>query len=242
MVSKRYVSDRRRSRPVTRKKATHKIKRNKPAMILVIIIILMLIFSSFYIVFTSLSDDENNNTTTTGYINDAIYINALADTDYPVAVLELSEEKAIALELYINQMPITCQNFINLVKNNFYDGMIFHRVLNNFMIQTGNTYPDGTTATSPYGPIVFEESEVVHEDGTISMASTGAGVGGSSQFFICDGRQTGLDGNYAAFGKTIYGLNNVKDIASVPHDNASPAGGGKPLEDIVINRIYMAKE
>ncbi len=242
MASKKVVSERRRSRPVTKYKASHKLKRNKPAMALVIIIILMLVFSSFYIVFTSFDDGNGSNsgTSTSGYKSDPAYINSIAGTNYPVAVIELSKEKAIAIELYIDEMPVTCQNFINLVNNDFYDGMIFHRVMDSFMIQAGKYFPDGSTSESPYGNIIFEDSDVKHDDGAISMASTGDRVGGSAEFFICDGAQHGLDGRYAAFGKTIYGINNVREIADEPHDSSyGQVGGGKPYNDIIISSITI---
>jgi len=97
----------------------------------------------------------------------------------------------------------------------------------------------GSEKQSPYGNINFEESDVKHVDGAISMASTGAKVGGSAEFFICDGEQKGLDGPYAAFGVTIEGLDVVHAIAAVDHDNSHPAGGGKPYTDIVINSITI---
>jgi peptidyl-prolyl cis-trans isomerase B (cyclophilin B) len=71
------------------------------------------------------------------------------------------------------------------------------------------------------------------------MASTGAGVGGGAEFFICDGEQSFLDDNYAPFGVVIEGLDVVRDIAAQPHDNSNPAGGGVPLEDIIINSIII---
>jgi len=233
------VSERRRSRPVTKQSKTYKIKRNKPALVLAILIVIMLVFSGFYVIFSSLSGSDNTNESS--YKNDPNYISALAGTSYPVAVLETSKG-VIAVELYDDQAPLTCQNFIKLVNDGFYDGMIFHRVMDDFMIQAGNTMPDGTTKESPYGQISKFEGKLNHEDGTISMASTGAGVPGEAQFFICDGAQPGLDGSYAAFGKTIYGIEVVRDIADEPQDGSSgSAGGGKPLSDIIIEKIYMAK-
>ena len=108
------------------------------------------------------------------------------------------------------------------------------------MIQAGRYYPDGSENFSPYGNIEFEDRpEVHHVDGAISMASTGAGVGGSAEFFICDGEQSFLDGNYAAFGVVVEGIDVVREIASQPHDNSNPAGGGVPLEDIIINSIII---
>ena len=96
----------------------------------------------------------------------------------------------IRVELYEDKMPITTANFIKLANDGFYNGMIFHRVKDNFMIQAGRYFPDGTQKSSPYGNIQFEESDVTHVDGAISMASTGAKVGGSAEFFICDGAQS----------------------------------------------------
>ena len=146
------------------------------------------------------------------------------------------------IELFEDKMPETTENFIKLAEDGFYNGLIFHRIKNDFMIQAGLIYPDGTTKQSPYGTIQFESHpNVTHVDGAISMASTSPGVGGSAQFFICDGPQHFLDGSYAAFGKVIDGIEVIQNIASAPHDSSlepSP-GGGKPLEDIVINSIII---
>jgi peptidyl-prolyl cis-trans isomerase B (cyclophilin B) len=243
MTAKQISSDRRRSRPVTKRSKTKALKRNKPALALTILIVAMLVFSGVYVVFNSIN--WSNGSTDTGYENDPEYIAALNNTDYPVAVIETSKG-AIAIELYNNndQAPETCQNFINLVNDGFYDGMIFHRIDDDFMIQAGKNFPDESEAQSPYGSIAEFEGELSHVDGAISMASTGDGVPGSAEFFICDGARTGLDGRYAAFGKTIYGIEVVRDIANDPHDSRyepSP-GGGKPNTDIIINTIKMVKE
>jgi peptidyl-prolyl cis-trans isomerase B (cyclophilin B) len=129
---------------------------------------------------------------------------------------------------------------MKLANDGFYDGMIFYRISDDFMIQAGRYFPDGSEKFSPYGNIDFEtHPDVRHVDGAISMASTGAGVGGSAEFFICDGAQSFLDNNYAAFGVVIEGINVVGNIASQPHDSSSPAGGGKPYIDIIINSITI---
>jgi len=144
----------------------------------------------------------------------------------------------IRVELFEDKMPITTANFIKLANDGFYNGLIFHRIGTNFMIQGGGYYPNGTQKSSPYGNIAFETSDVKHVDGVISMASTGAKVGGSAQFFICDGAQAFLDGNYAAFGVTIEGIEVVRTIAAQPHsDNGD--GTGKPNTDIIINSITI---
>ena len=107
------------------------------------------------------------------------------------------------------------------------------------MIQGGGYYPNGTRKSSPYGNIAFETSDVKHVDGAISMASTGSKVGGAAEFFICDGAQTFLDGNYAAFGVTIEGLDVVRTIAAQPQDNSGGDGSGKPTTDIIINSVTI---
>ena len=159
----------------------------------------------------------------------------------PIAVFDTTLG-TFKVELYQDKMPETCENFIKLVNDGFYNGMTFYRISDNFMIQAGRYFPDGSEKQSPYGNINFEESDVKHVDGAISMASTGAGVGGSSEFFICDGEQPFLDGNYAAFGVVIEGIEVVRDIAAQPHDNSNPAGGGVPLEDIIINSIIIENQ
>jgi cyclophilin family peptidyl-prolyl cis-trans isomerase len=155
---------------------------------------------------------------------------ALFDTDFGTFKVELFEDK----------MPETVENFITLANDGFYNGLIFHRIGDDFMIQGGGYYPNGTRKTSPYGNIDFESSDVKHVDGAISMASTGAQVGGAAEFFICDGAQSFLDGNYAAFGVVIEnGIDIIRSIAAQPHDESGGDGTGKPLTDIVINNIII---
>jgi len=155
----------------------------------------------------------------------------------PVALFDTSFG-TFKVELFQDKMPTTVNNFVKLVNDGFYNGIIFHRIGANFMIQTGGYLPDGTRKSSPYGNIPFETSDVKHVDGAISMASTGSKVGGSAEFFICDGAQTFLDGNYAAFGVTIEGLDVVRAIAAQPHPDGGD-GTGKPTTDILINNIII---
>jgi len=155
----------------------------------------------------------------------------------PVALFDTSFG-TFKVELYRDKMPETVDNFVKLVNDGFYNGVIFHRIGDNFMIQGGGYYPNGTRKTSPYGNIPFETSDVKHIDGAISMASTGAKVGGAAEFFICDGAQTFLDGNYAAFGVVVEGIDVVRTIASQPHPDSGD-GTGKPDTDILINNIII---
>ena len=243
MSAKYSSSERRRSRPVQKRSKIKTLKKNKLAAFIVIFIVLTLVIGSFYAVVTNIGD-SNSSGSNGGYQNDLEYKSALNNTKYPVAVLETSKG-VMAIELYTDKMPKTCANFIKLVNDGCYNGMIFHRVKKGFMIQAGSTFPDGSKKTSPYGNIEFESSDdVTHVDGAISMASTAAGVGGSSEFFICDGAQHSLDGKYAAFGKLIYGWSVLREIASAPNDGSLEPipGGGKPLEDVKIYRVSIVNQ
>lgn len=217
MSAKKRSSSRRRSRPVAPKK-----KNLNVTIIVIAIIATIIIISAVFLIIGNNSDEENDGN----------------NGDNSIAVFDTSLG-TFKVELYQDKMPETCDNFIKLVNDGFYNGMNFYRVLNDFMMQAGRYFPDGSDKESPYGNINFEESDVKHLDGAISMASTGDKVGGSAEFFICDGEQIGLDGRYAAFGLTIEGLNVVYDIAAVDHDNSHPAGGGKPYTDIIINTIEI---
>ena len=145
----------------------------------------------------------------------------------------------IKVLLYEDKMLITTANFVKLANNGFYNGLVFHRVIDNFMIQTGAFLPDGTQKSSPYGNIQFETSNLKHVDGAISMASTGAKVGGSAQFFICDGAQSGLDGKYAVFGKVTEGMEIVREISSVQTTTKFGSYNDWPVNDVIINSITI---
>jgi cyclophilin family peptidyl-prolyl cis-trans isomerase len=191
--------------------------------IAVVLIVIVIAAGAYAVLRNSSSNTPKNNGTSTGN---------------PIAVFDTTLG-TFKVELYKDKMPTTVNNFVKLVNAGFYNGLIFHRIGANFMIQGGAYYPNGTMKSSPYGNIPFETSDVKHVDGAISMASTGSKVGGSSQFFICDGTQTALDGNYAAFGVTIEGLDVVRSIAAQPHPDSGD-GTGKPTTDIIINSITIA--
>lgn len=216
MTAQNIESERKRSRPI----AKRSFKKNRLVFGVILIIVFIVVIAGAYVVFFNNKDTSNNN----------------LDAN-PIAIIDTSMGK-IKVELYEDLMPITTANFVKLVNDGFYNGMIFHRIGENFMIQTGGYMPDGTQKSSPYGNIPFETSDVRHVDGAISMASTGAKVGGSAQFFICDGAQPFLDGNYAAFGVTIEGIDVVSSIAAQPHTDFGD-GTGKPITDIIINSITI---
>ena len=133
--------------------------------------------------------------------------------------IEMENGKKIKLELYPEEAPITVANFKKLVKENFYDGIIFHRVIWGFMIQGGD--PNGTGMGGSKEKIKGEflangvPNRIKHVRGVISMARTMDPNSASSQFFIMHKDAPHLDGQYAAFGKVVEGIEVVDEIASV---------------------------
>ena len=170
--------------------------------------------------------------------NSSSNTNGTTTSSYPVAVIDTSMG-VIKVELYTDKMPNTTANFIRLANDGFYNGLVFHRVIDDFMIQGGGFYPNGTMKNDPYGPIKLEiNPNVTHVDGAISMARTMDPDSATSQFFICDGAQHYLDGQYAAFGKVIDGMDVVRAIASV--DTTTKYGMPDwPVNDVIINSITI---
>ena len=145
---------------------------------------------------------------------------------------------AITLELYPEIAPITVENFVSLVKEGFYNGLIFHRVIAGFMIQGGDPLGSGFGGSDKTIKGEFKlngvENNLSHERGVISMARSQMPNSASSQFFICHADATYLDGQYAAFGQVMEGLDVVDKIATVEtNDNDYPD------EKIVIEYIKV---
>lgn len=146
--------------------------------------------------------------------------------------------KVMEAELYDDIAPITVENFINLVNEHFYDGLIFHRVISGFMIQGGDPKGTGVGGSGKNIKGEFLSNGVVnnlkHERGVISMARASNPDSASSQFFIMHEDAPHLDGNYAAFGKVIKGIEVVDEIASVQTDY-----NDKPLVEQKIKTIEI---
>lgn len=136
----------------------------------------------------------------------------------PVVTIEMENGDIIKAELYPEVAPNTVNNFISLVKNKFYDGVIFHRVIRGFMIQGGD--PQGIGVGGPGYSIKGEfkmngvSNDLKHTRGVLSMARAMAPNSAGSQFFIMHEDAPHLDGQYAAFGKVIEGMENVDKIAT----------------------------
>ena len=177
------------------------------------ILSLILIMSSLTLLFAGCgkSADLDDYTEDTSTAKKDYYYVAMAVEDHGVIILKLDAVNA----------PITTANFVKLVREGFYDGLTFHRVMENFMIQGGDPKADGTGG-SP-NKIIGEflnngvYNPIKHERGVISMARSNAMDSASSQFFICNASNysvSNLDGNYAAFGHVIEGMDVVDSITN----------------------------
>ena len=155
-----------------------------------------------------------------------------------MVVIEVKDLGKIKVELDEKAAPITVENFKNLVSKGFYNGLIFHRVIEGFMIQGGCPYGVGTGGSGTNIKGEFARNGVAnpikHTRGVISMARSMMPNSASSQFFIMHKDAPHLDGSYAAFGHVVEGLDVVDAIASCA-TNASD----KPIENVVMERVYI---
>lgn len=156
-----------------------------------------------------------------------------------MVVIEMENGKRIKLELYPEKAPITVANFEKLIGDGFYDGLTFHRIISGFMIQGGCPKGDGTGGPEERIKGEFSANgvpnDIKHVRGVISMARTDNPNSAGSQFFIVHKDSPHLDGQYAAFGKVVEGMETVDEIA-----DTETGYGGKPLKPVVIKKIYMA--
>lgn len=158
---------------------------------------------------------------------------AVLDTDFGI----------IKFELYEDWAPITTQHFIELAESGHYGDVLFHRIVDDFVIQTG----DGGGSQS----ILLEiHPNATHIDGAVGMARSEDPDSGEDQFYICDGPQHGLDGDYTVFGVVTEGMEVVRQIAEVPvwgENNPRPGNAvpsiwhnvGKPKEDVVLREVFI---
>ena len=156
----------------------------------------------------------------------------------PVVTIEMENGDIIKAELYPEIAPNTVSNFVSLVKKGYYDGLIFHRVINGFMIQGG--CPDGTGMGGPGYSIKGEftqngfKNDLKHTEGVLSMARAMHPDSAGSQFFLMHKTSPHLDGAYAAFGRVIEGMDVVNAIAETPTDYMD-----RPLEDQVMKTVTV---
>ncbi|MBE5862551.1 MAG: peptidylprolyl isomerase [Lachnospiraceae bacterium] len=156
----------------------------------------------------------------------------------PIVTFTMKDGSVFKAELYPEIAPNTVHNFISLVSNGFYNGLIFHRVIRGFMIQGG--CPDGTGMGGPGYSIKGEfshngfKNDLKHTPGVLSMARSMMPNSAGSQFFVMHQTSPHLDGKYAAFGKVIEGMDIVNKIAETPTDFRD-----RPLEDQVMESVTV---
>lgn len=163
----------------------------------------------------------------------------------PRVQIEMEDGSKMVFELYPEFAPETVQNFVDLSKAGFYDGLTFHRIIEGFMIQGGDPSGDGTGGSEKnikgeFAENGFPQNTLKHTKGTISMARSGDPNSARSQFFIMDGDGSFLDGKYAAFGRLIEGEATLEKIADTPVE-LNPYSGevSSPTEDVVIKSVTV---
>lgn len=156
----------------------------------------------------------------------------------PIVTIEMENGDVIKAELYPEIAPNTVNNFISLVKKGFYNGLIFHRVISGFMIQGG--CPEGSGMGGPGYSIKGEFTQngfanaLNHTPGVLSMARAMSPNSAGSQFFIMHANAAYLDGQYAAFGKVIEGMENVNKIAETRTDR-----NDRPCDPQVMKKVTV---
>ncbi len=156
----------------------------------------------------------------------------------PIVTFEMENGDIFKAELYPEIAPNTVSNFISLIEKNYYDGLIFHRVIRGFMIQGG--CPDGTGMGGPGYTIAGEfsqngfKNDLKHTPGVLSMARAMHPDSAGSQFFVMHETSPHLDGAYAAFGKVIEGMEVVNRIAEEPTDYSDRPLGDQKMKQVTV--------
>ena len=178
--------------------------------------------------FDSSEDDENISST----------------SEHPQVKFTMENGGSFIMELYPEYAPRTVDNFVELVSEGFYDGLTFHRVVDDFMAQGG--CPEGTglggSSMKIKGEFAingFEQNTLSHTRGVVSMARSSSYNSASSQFFICYSDATFLDGQYAAFGMVISGMEVVDSFLEVERTVGNDGAISKPVEPIVIEKAEV---
>lgn len=162
------------------------------------------------------------------------------DTSNPIVVME-TNHGTFEIELFMDECPITAGNFKELTEKEFYDDLVFHRIIENFMIQSGDPNGDGTGG--PDYSIEAEDSALAlkHNYGSISMANSGSPDTAGSQFFIVtnpDGTPD-LDGSYAVFGKVVSGMDVVDRISRQPVTDNGQGEQSSPINPVLLQKVYI---
>ncbi|SMB95265.1 peptidylprolyl isomerase [Desulfonispora thiosulfatigenes DSM 11270] len=171
-----------------------------------------------------------------------------SESYHPKVEIVMKDGGKMIFELYPEIAPVTVENFVTLSKSGFYDGLKFHRIIKDFMIQGGDPKGDGTGGSEKnikgeFSKNGFKENNLKHTKGVISMARSNDMNSASSQFFIMHGDVNSLDGEYAAFGKLIEGEETLDKLAGLPVKKSSYSGEvSVPVEDVVIEKVMVVED
>lgn len=162
----------------------------------------------------------------------------------PIARITVQGYGVITIELRADSAPIAVDNFVNLATNGFYNGVIFHRIADfgsGSHVLQGGGYRPGGEYVGDTAQISWENSGLLHDDGAIAMASTGDRVGGSCQFYICDGPIHQLDGRYEVFGYVVSGIEVVRQLGQVPTHVNEQGEDSEPNTEVIITSVEITE-
>ncbi len=227
-----------------------KSKRNDLMVIAIAIIFILAVVGIYFVYYEYISpsnEGSGSNTPFTPSPNPNSNPNNIpnfnpSNPNNPIVIIDVKDYGPIVIELYENIVPMTVNNFLEYVRLNFYDNLIFHRVIDGFMIQGGGFDTNLNEKTPINPPIQLEiDNSLKHVDGAVAMARTNDPNSATCQFYICDGAQSHLDGNYAVFGQVVAGMDLVRDISGV-ETHSEKGFEDVPVKDIIINRINEFEE
>lgn len=221
------------------------------AVILVAVIGIMVYFAvkpdKTYTTSSNGSNSETDNALQNETIQAEFHRAPQVEGEHDKALFVMENGEEFTVELYPEYAPETVDNFIELVENGFYDGVCFHRVVEGFMAQGGD--PTGTGMGGSDKQIRgeffangFSQNTLSHDRGVISMARSMDPNSASSQFFICYDDASFLDGNYAAFGKVIEGMDVVDGFLNVERKPNSMGEIASPVEPIVMEEVTIVED
>lgn len=188
----------------------------------------------------------SNNIKTENYDSSSNSSTPIVDVEnLPIATIKVKDYGTIEAELYPNKAPNTVNNFIELANSGFYDGLTFHRIVEGFMNQGGDPKGDGTggpgySIKGEFSANGYNNNDLKHTTGVLSMARAKNPDSAGSQFFIMAGDAPSLDGQYAAFGKVINGLDVVEAINNTKVEiNKATGEKSTPVTPIIIEEIRV---
>lgn len=215
------------------------MKNRKVMVVLSTVIIVLLI--GIAIVLSPKNDNYSDNLLGINYDIKGNLSSLKYDSENPIVAMYIENYGSIVIELFPAVAPNTVNNFISLVEKGFYDNNSMHRLVPDFVLQGGD--PTGTGSGGPGYTIKGEftsngyENSLSHEKWVVSMARSGDPDSAGSQFFICLGNDSFLDGNYAAFGRVIDGFDNINDI--IDNEKIADEESGKLSRNLIIKKAII---